>query len=127
MEIEIVWPRLHEAVLCSGEEDRESTGGRGRRRDRSRRPWEEQLRLDLKALNLSETMNVDMCSWRRQIRVVKFFLRSDSVVESLRIGGAVHGVNTSSVIAEFIESIVVKFTLGHGKSKAQEENGDEFQ
>ncbi|KAL6563007.1 hypothetical protein OROHE_005594 [Orobanche hederae] len=57
-----------------------------RKRGRPRRTWEEQLRLDLKSLNLSETMTVDMCSWRRQIRVVDSFLESGSVVESLRIG-----------------------------------------
>ncbi|KAL6561884.1 hypothetical protein OROGR_002891 [Orobanche gracilis] len=47
-----------------------------RRRDRPRRTWEEQLRLDLKALNLSETMTVDRGSWRRQIRVADSFLGS---------------------------------------------------
>ncbi|KAL6583048.1 hypothetical protein OROMI_005126 [Orobanche minor] len=56
-----------------------------RRRGRSGSSWEEQLRLDLKALNLFETMNVDKCSWRRQIRVVDSFLGSSSVVESLRV------------------------------------------
>ncbi|KAL6540745.1 hypothetical protein OROMI_024628 [Orobanche minor] len=65
-------------------------------------------------------MTVDMCSWRRQIRIVDFFLGSDSV-------GAMHRVNPSSVRAEFIESIVAKFTLGHDKTKVEEENGDEFQ
>ncbi|KAL6576380.1 hypothetical protein OROHE_000161 [Orobanche hederae] len=58
----------------------------GRRRGRTRRSWEEQLRLDLKALSLSETMTVDRCSWRRQIRVVDSFLGSGSVVESLMVG-----------------------------------------
>ncbi|KAL6575540.1 hypothetical protein OROHE_000917 [Orobanche hederae] len=59
----------------------------GRRRGRPRRTWEEQLRLDLKALNLSEAMTVDRCSWRRQIRVVdSFFGGGSAVVESLRVG-----------------------------------------
>lgn len=57
-----------------------------RRRGRPRRTWEEQLRLDLKALNLNETMTADRCSWRRQIRVVDSLLGSGSVVESLRVG-----------------------------------------
>ncbi|KAL6517417.1 hypothetical protein OROMI_033118 [Orobanche minor] len=56
----------------------------GRRRGRPRRTWEEQLRLDLKALNLSEAMTVYMCSWRRQIRVVDSFFGTGSVVKSLR-------------------------------------------
>ncbi|KAL6578802.1 hypothetical protein OROMI_009018 [Orobanche minor] len=45
----------------------------GNRRGRMRRTWEEQLKLDLKALNLSEAMMIDRCSWRRQIRVVDSF------------------------------------------------------
>ncbi|KAL6535707.1 hypothetical protein OROHE_012551 [Orobanche hederae] len=57
----------------------------GRRRGRPRRTWEEQLRLDLKALNLSEAMTVDRCSWRRKIRLVDSFFGSGSVVESLRV------------------------------------------
>ncbi|KAL6532685.1 hypothetical protein OROGR_013668 [Orobanche gracilis] len=54
----------------------------GRRRGRPRRSWEEQLKLDLKALNLSETMTVDRCSWRRHISVVDSFFGNGSVVES---------------------------------------------
>ncbi|KAL6520057.1 hypothetical protein OROHE_017200 [Orobanche hederae] len=57
----------------------------GRRRGRPR-TWEEQLRLDLKALNLSEAMTVDRCSWRRKITVVDSFFGGGSVVESLRVG-----------------------------------------
>ncbi|KAL6516771.1 hypothetical protein OROHE_018059 [Orobanche hederae] len=55
----------------------------GRRRGRPRRTWEEQLRLDLKALNLYEAMTVDRCSWRRQIRVVYSFFGSGSVVKRI--------------------------------------------
>ncbi|KAL6559482.1 hypothetical protein OROGR_004599 [Orobanche gracilis] len=56
-----------------------------RRRGRPRMSWEEQLRLDLKAINLSETMTVDRCSWRRQIRVVDSFFGNGSVVDRLRV------------------------------------------
>ncbi|KAL6495878.1 hypothetical protein OROGR_030441 [Orobanche gracilis] len=56
-----------------------------RRRGRPRRTWEEQLRLDLKAFNLSETMTADRGSWRRRIRVADSFLGSGSVVESLMV------------------------------------------
>ncbi|KAL6558742.1 hypothetical protein OROMI_019092 [Orobanche minor] len=81
----------------------------GRRRGRPRRTWEQQLRLDLKALNLFEAMIVDRRSWRHQIRVVDSFFGSGSVVESLR--GYVRIVNYSSVRAEFIENVVVKSPL----------------
>ncbi|KAL6508390.1 hypothetical protein OROHE_021932 [Orobanche hederae] len=57
----------------------------GMRRGGPRRTWEEQLRLDLKALNLSEAMTVDRDKRR---------------------------VNYSFVRAEFIENVVVKFSLG---------------
>lgn len=57
-----------------------------RRRGRPRRTWEEQLRLDLKNLNLNENMTADRSSWRRRIRVVDSLLGSGSVVESLRVG-----------------------------------------
>ncbi|KAL6584739.1 hypothetical protein OROMI_004028 [Orobanche minor] len=89
----------------------------GRRRGRPRRTWEEQLKLDLKALNLSEAMTVDRCSWRRHIRVVDSFFGSGSVVESLRVGlsrGYARRVNYSTVRAEYIEFVVVKFSLGEG-------------
>ncbi|KAL6495858.1 hypothetical protein OROGR_030421 [Orobanche gracilis] len=77
-----------------------------RRRGRPMRSWEEQLRLDLKALNLSETLSADRCSWRRQIRVVDSFVGNDSVVESLRVG-VVDGFNISSIRAEYSASVVV--------------------
>ncbi|KAL6505156.1 hypothetical protein OROGR_024973 [Orobanche gracilis] len=55
-----------------------------KKRGRPRRTWEEQLRLDLKGLNLSEIMTVDRYSWRRRIRVVDSFLGRCSIVEILR-------------------------------------------
>ncbi|KAL6499887.1 hypothetical protein OROGR_027797 [Orobanche gracilis] len=69
------------------------------------RSWEEQLRLDLKALNLSETMAVDRCSWRQKIRVVDSFFGNGSVVESPK--GAVGGFNISSVRADDQKSVPV--------------------
>lgn len=57
-----------------------------RRRGRPRRTWEEQLRLDMKALNLDADMTLDKSSWRCCIRVVEPLLGSGSVVESLRVG-----------------------------------------
>ena len=43
-------------------------GKRGR--DRPRRTWEEQIRLDLQKLHLSEDMTADRKSWRRKISIV---------------------------------------------------------
>jgi hypothetical protein len=62
-----------------------SVGG-VRRRGRPKRSWEEQLRLDMKTLNLVEDMTLDRSAWRRRIRVVDSLLGSGSVVESLRVG-----------------------------------------
>ncbi|KAL6555260.1 Carnitine O-acetyltransferase mitochondrial [Orobanche gracilis] len=90
-----------------------------RRRGRPRRMWEEQLRLDLKALNLSETMTVDRGSWRRHIRVVDSFLGSGSLVESLRVGlsrGALRGAIISSVKTKFTEYVVAKHPFGDAKN-----------
>ena len=42
-------------------------GKRGR--GRPRRTWEEQIRLDLQALHLSEDMTADRQSWRRSITI----------------------------------------------------------
>ena len=42
-------------------------GKRGR--GRPRRTWEEQIRMDLHALHLSEDMTVDRQSWRRSISI----------------------------------------------------------
>ena len=44
-------------------------GKRGR--GRPRRTWDEQIKLDLKALNLSEDMTSDRSSWRRRIAVAE--------------------------------------------------------
>ena len=42
-------------------------GKRGR--GRPRRTWEEQIRMDLQALNLSKGMTADRLSWRRSISI----------------------------------------------------------
>ncbi|KAL6529175.1 hypothetical protein OROGR_014798 [Orobanche gracilis] len=44
-----------------------------------------ELRLDLKALNICETMTTYRCSWSRQIRVVDSFFGNNFVVESLMV------------------------------------------
>ncbi|KAL6529235.1 hypothetical protein OROGR_014858 [Orobanche gracilis] len=56
------------------------------RRGRTWMMCEEQLKLDLKVLNISDAMTVDMCSWRRHIRVIDSFFRNNSLVESLGVG-----------------------------------------
>ncbi|KAL6582461.1 hypothetical protein OROMI_006475 [Orobanche minor] len=61
-------------------------------------------------------MIVERCSWRRQIRVVDYFL---GAVLLLRVLGNMRRVNYSAVRAEFIEYVVVKFPLArslHGNS-----------
>ncbi|KAL6503915.1 hypothetical protein OROGR_025838 [Orobanche gracilis] len=85
-----------------------------RRRCRPRRTWEEQLRLDLKAFNISETMTVDKALWRRRIRVADSFIGSGYVLESLMVGlsRALCGANLSFVKIEFTEYEVAKPIFG---------------
>ncbi|KAL6538731.1 hypothetical protein OROGR_012719 [Orobanche gracilis] len=82
-----------------------------RRRGSSRKTWEKQMWLDLKALKLNETMTANMCSWRRLNRVVDFLLGSGPVVESLRVEGHLREVKLSSIIAEWVNRGIVKSFL----------------
>ena len=43
-----------------------------RSRGRPRKIWDEQIRMDLRELNLSEDMARDRSSWRRHIQVLDF-------------------------------------------------------
>ena len=45
-------------------------GGK-RKRGRPRRTWQDQLSLDMAALNLTGAMTLDKADWRRRIRVVE--------------------------------------------------------
>lgn len=43
-----------------------------RSRGRPKKTWEEQIRIDLRELNLSEDVTRDKSSWRRHIQVLDF-------------------------------------------------------
>ncbi|KAL6551501.1 hypothetical protein OROGR_007655 [Orobanche gracilis] len=54
------------------------------RRGRPKRTLEQQLRLDLKTLDLNEIMTADRCFWRRHIRVVNSLLAIGHTIGSLK-------------------------------------------
>lgn len=82
----MVWSCPQEVGFSSGEEGREFIGRRGEEERQTKEVVGGAAEVGFKALNLNETMIVDRCSWRRQIRVVDSLLGSGSVVESLRVG-----------------------------------------